>query len=378
MGNSKASPRPILLIAGTRPEAIKLALLSKELDLLKIPTLFCTLGQHAELLDDALRSFQVEPDIVCKIMKPGQDLFHVTSRSLMEAQKVFRKVQPSMVVVQGDTTTAMASALAAFYMKIPIAHVEAGLRTPSIQRPFPEELNRRMISLVADLHFAPTEKAAKRLLKEGVPKDSVFSTGNTVVDALFWVRKQIELGKIRVNKDLFDTIVKQKKLQRKLMLLTAHRRESFGEGLVSIFRAMRRALQEHNDLFILFPMHPNPAIREAFEASELSYAANLLHLPPLSYHDLVFALDSADIVATDSGGIQEEAASLNKHVMVLRKETDRPEAHLVLTGTDEEKILRGIRQMMRTKQTADRMLPYGDGLASRRISLIIQDLWSSA
>lgn len=374
MKKSNASPRSVLLVAGTRPEAIKLAMLCKELHRLAIPTRFCALGQHAELLDDALRCFEVEPDIVRKIMKPKQDLFHINTRSLLEAKKIFLKERPSLVIVQGDTTTAMASALAAFYLQIPVAHVEAGLRTPSVRRPFPEELNRRIITLVANLHFAPTEKAASRLLREGVAKNTVFSTGNTVVDALFWVREQIASGAIWVDSELFKTIAKQKQLQRKILLLTAHRRESFGGGLVSIFRAVRRALQERNDLFVLFPMHPNPAIREAFEKSGLSFAANLLQLPPLSYHNLVYAMDAADIVATDSGGIQEEAASLNKHVLVLRNETDRPEAHLVLAGTEEEAILRGVRQMMKREQLLDRGLPYGDGLASKRISLIIKDI----
>ncbi len=374
MGKSKASRCPVLLVAGTRPEAIKLALLCKELRRLAIPTRFCALGQHAELLDDALRCFQVEPDVVRKIMKPKQDLFHINARSLLEAKKIFIKERPSLVVVQGDTTTAMASALAAFYLQIPVAHVEAGLRTPSIRRPFPEELNRRIITLVSDLHFAPTEQAAKRLLHEGVAKHTVFSTGNTVVDALFWIRKQIGSGAIQVGQELFKTIAKQKELQRKILLLTAHRRESFGDGLISIFRAIGRALQENNDLYVLFPMHPNPAIRKAFEESGLSFAANLLQLPPLSYQDLVYAMDASDIVATDSGGIQEEAASLNKHVLVLRKETDRPEAHLLLAGTEEEKILRGIRQMLRREQLLDRGLPYGDGSSSRRISLIIKGM----
>lgn len=375
MGKKPASP--VMLLAGTRPEAIKLAPLYKELRAKNVPTLFCALGQHEELLSQALRCFKIEPDFVCRIMKPNQDLFHITSRTLLEAKKILKKIKPSVAVVQGDTTTALASSLAAFYLQIPVAHVEAGLRTSTIQSPFPEELNRRCITLLSSLHFAPTAKCTKLLQKEGVPKETIFCTGNTIVDALFSVCKAIERGEISVSKELFETTAKQKNLQRKLLLLTAHRRESFGGGLISIFQAVRRALQERNDLFVLFPMHPNPLIREAFEKSGLAFAANLLLLPPLSYSDLIFALDAADFVATDSGGLQEEAVSLNKPILVLRKETDRPEACCFLAGTNEEKILFAIRRMMAGAFRSHQCMPYGDGLASQRIALVLQSLWES-
>jgi UDP-N-acetylglucosamine 2-epimerase (non-hydrolysing) len=379
---SEVPPHPVMLIVGTRPEAIKMIPLYKALKERDIPTCLCSTGQHAELLDDVFALFGVEPDVELKVMKPGQDLFYLTEVLLTRIKELYDRFQPTIVVVQGDTTSAMVGALAAFYAKIPVAHVEAGLRTGNIGAPFPEELNRRIITLVSSLHFAPTMHAVSQLRNEGVEADTIFFSGNTVIDALYAVIDSMNRGALSPLPQLVETVNAQRSEGHKIILLTAHRRESFGGGLESIFRAMKRALELDPNLFVIFPVHPNPVIRKILHDTQLDTLPNILILPPLSYHNLIYVMDASTGVATDSGGISEEAVSLKKPVLILRNETDRPEAledgHAILVGTDEEKIEAGIGWMMRTAsgRSDDGFSPFGDGKASQKISSVLEEFLS--
>jgi len=373
-------PRPVVLVVGTRPEAIKMlpcyfALKQEGVSLLLVST-----GQHTELLDAVMRLFRVAPDVDFGIGKENQDLFDITLGVLTQAKELFQQVQPSLVMVQGDTTSAMAAALAAFYLKIPVAHVEAGLRTTNRHEPFPEEVNRRLISLIASYHFAPTAAAAARLMAEGISSQTIFCTGNPGVDALYAVQERLHRNELFPSPELEETIVKERSLERKLLLLTVHRRESFDGSLVRIFRAVRSALENHPSLAIVYPVHPNPRIQSALVQAELEKSPRLHRMPPLSYADLVYLLERVDGVITDSGGIQEEAATLHKRVLVVRKETDRPEAldewSAQMAGVEEERILEGIRNMLfeRKQETRSGPSPYGDGRASLRIAKIVKEV----
>ena len=368
---------PVLLVIGTRPDTIKLIPLYRALRKRKIPTLLCSTGQHAEILDNLLTLFQVQPDFDFNIMKENQDLFHSTIAILEQAKELFLKIKPSLVVVQGDTTSAMSAALAAFYLKIPIAHVEAGLRTKNIHRPFPEELNRRIIALIASVHFAPTIRAVAHLLSEGIPQKHIFRTGNTVVDALYFIQDEIAKRRIMPTPAVIDMIQKLRANNRTILLLTAHRRESFDGGLDRVFFAIQTALKRDPNLHVIFPQHPNPAIQKILQKTKLHRMPNIQIIAPLPYQDLVYVLGLADCVATDSGGIQEEAVSLNKPVLVLRRETDRPEGieegGACLVGTDPDQILSAIARMAKKQPQTSRSRAslYGDGQASQKIARII-------
>ena len=370
---------PVLLIIGTRPDTIKLIPLYLALKKRKIETLLCSTGQHAELLNDLLPLFQVKPDFDFKIMKPNQDLFDTTQSVLAKAKKLFLTVRPSLVVVQGDTTSAMSAALAAFYLQIPVVHIEAGLRTNNIFRPFPEEMNRRMITLVAAYHFAPTPLAASHLFNEKISSDSIFCTGNTVVDALHFIQHKLLTKRLHPSPDLVSRIKSLRKAPRKILLLTAHRRESFDGGLENIFLAIQKALIKDPELHVIFPLHPNPTIKKILKKTRLCQMPNMQIIDPLPYHDLVYLILAADGIATDSGGLQEEGVSLNKPVIILREETDRPEGieHglAVLVGTNQTKILTAIAQLTRNKMSEQRPCsPYGDGRAGEKIAHIIQKI----
>jgi UDP-N-acetylglucosamine 2-epimerase (non-hydrolysing) len=351
-----------------------------ELKKQEVPTLLCSTGQHAELLDDVFQLFGVKPDFSFQIMKPDQDLFYITETVLEKSKELLQKVHPALVLVQGDTTSAMAAALASFYLKIPVAHVEAGLRTGKLDCPFPEELNRRMITLVSSVHFAPTAHASAQLAKEGVSLTRIFCTGNTVVDALYLFLDKMGKKELLPSPKLLESVEKQKSQGHKILLLTAHRRESFDRGLASIFSAIKKALELSPNLHVIYPVHPNPTIQKILKSVKLSTSPNIEILPPLSYQDLVYLLNEADVVATDSGGIQEEAASLNKPTLVLRNETDRPEGLreglLSLVGTDESKILSSILLALKEPVTGQmrQESPYGDGTAARRIVSVIKKM----
>ena len=367
---------PVLLVIGTRPEGIKMMPVYQALQKLNIPTLLCSTDQHAELLkDDVLKIFNIKPDISFNIMKPGQDLFYITTSVLEKMKETLQTLQPSMVVVQGDTTTAMAAALAAFYLKIPIGHIEAGLRTGNKYGPFPEEINRTIIDILADFHFAPTDHSAHSLLEQGIKKENIYVTGNTVVDALYFIRASNHTNR-NYSFPIQQVISEAKKNNKKLLLLTAHRRESFNGGLLEIFSAIKEILLLHPELFIIYPIHPNPSIKKALQESTLDTMPNIFITNPLEYTDLVYLLDAIDMVATDSGGIQEEAVSLGKPVLILRNETDRPEgvnAGLArLVGTNREIIIREISLLMTQTPHFDTTTVYGDGTAGVKIATIIK------
>lgn len=369
---------PVVLIAGTRPEIIKMSPVYAELKKENVPVVFCLTGQHANIGKEVLSLFDIQPEYDLNIMKPGQDLFYVTEVVMQKTKELFESIRPALVVVQGDTTSAMAAALSAFYLNIPVMHVEAGLRSGNIRGPFPEELNRRIITLVSSFHFAPTRHAFSQLVEhEAVEEKQVLCTGNTVIDAMHLIKERIAKGELAISPEFKNAISSQKEQGRKILLLTAHRRESFDGGLDAIFSAMKAALQKHPELFIVYPTHPNPAVQMALDRSGLKSSERILVVPPLPYHELLYALDAADFVATDSGGIQEEGSSLGKKIIVLRNETDRPEClkdgSAVLVGSDKKKILAEIAKALKSSKAVSKNKSYyGDGRASERIASLIQ------
>lgn len=371
---------PVLLVIGTRPEAIKMYPVYRALKEENIPTVLCSTGQHIQMVNDVLSLFQIQADYEFNIMKPGQDLFYITESVLKESKGLMEKIKPSLVVVQGDTTTALAAALAAFYLQIPIAHVEAGLRTGNIKAPFPEELNRKWIASIASYHFAPTSLSVNNLISEGVNPETIYCSGNTVVDALLAVKEKIKKQELIPSKDLVETINRIRSQKEKIFLLTAHRRESHDGGLNQIFTAVKNSIAKHSDIHFIYPMHPNPLIKKVALEAGLYDTPRLEIISPLCYHDMVYLLDSIDIAVTDSGGIQEEAVSLNKPTLVLRNETDRPEGIkegvAVLVGTSAEKIEKQIDYFTEnlTKNADLKVSPYGDGEAGKRIAKIIKQV----
>lgn len=371
-----ANEKPVVLIIGTRPEAIKMLPVYKALKQAQISTLICSTGQHAELLDSVFTLFDVKPDFDLKIMKPGQDLFYITETVLAKTKELFLKLNPALVIVQGDTTSAMAAAMSAFYLKIPLAHVEAGLRTGNMLAPFPEEMNRRVISLLASYHFAHTKMAASQLISENIAADRIFCTGNTVVDALYSIRDKIQNGEIDPSPLLKSTVTIQKNQGHRILLLTTHRRESFDGGILQILSAVKEALIRHPELYVIYPWHPNPAIQSIIKEIELEKIPNLFMVPPVSYQDMVYLISSVDGVLTDSGGIQEEGVSLNKPVLILRNETDRPEglsSTAVLVGTNKARILQEIELLIQKNfMSSGDASVYGDGHASEYIAEIIK------
>jgi UDP-N-acetylglucosamine 2-epimerase (non-hydrolysing) len=363
----------ILLIFGTRPEAIKLCPVIRGLreNPDKFDVTVCVTAQHREMLDQVLQAFQVKPDYDLDLMLPGQTLFQSTSRILAGLEPVLREAKPAMAIVQGDTTTTLCGALAAFYARVPVAHVEAGLRTHDLRQPFPEEMNRVLASRLTALHFAATDQAAANLRAEGVPADAISVTGNTGIDAVLFVRDGLERGTLR-GRDWPELDA-----SKKLIVVTAHRRESFGQGFERICRALAK-IADRDDVQVIYPVHPNPNVQDPV-LRYLAGHANVRLIEPLSYVPFVDLMRRAYLLITDSGGIQEEGPSLGKPILVLREKTERPEAvtagTVKLVGTDEERIVHeaavllgntgAYRQMSRIHN------PYGDGQASARISTLI-------
>lgn len=361
--------KKVLFIFGTRPEAIKMCPLIKELNNRSIfLTKVCVTGQHREMLNSVLKTFNVNPDYNLDIMKKDQSLFDITNSILDGIRSVLIKENPNIVLVHGDTTTTFASTLACFYLKIPVGHVEAGLRTYDLYNPYPEEFNRQAVSLISKLHFAPTERAKNNLLAEGKNKEYIFITGNTAIDAL----------KTTVRSDYYHKELEWAKDSR-LILITAHRRENIGKPMENMFRAIKRVLNEHIDVKAIYPIHLNPEIRKIADAI-LSGCDRIHIIDPLDVLDFHNFLSRCYLVLTDSGGIQEEAPSLGIPVLVMRTTTERPEGVLAgtlkLVGTDEENIYKSFNLLLTNKKMYNAMAqasnPYGDGLACKRIADILE------
>lgn len=377
--------KKIMLVFGTRPEAIKMAPLVKEFQ--KLPetfqTIVCVTGQHREMLDQVLHLFDIKPDYDLNIMKQGQDLYDVTSRVLLGMRDVLKEANPDVVLVHGDTTTSTASALAAFYQQIPVGHVEAGLRTHDIYSPWPEEMNRLITGRIATYHFSPTVLSKQNLLDEGINEEAITVTGNTVIDALYMVVDKIKSDK-QLGEEL-ETLLRESGYDvnrlngtRKLVLITGHRRENFGEGFISMCRAIKALTEKYPNVDFVYPMHLNPNVRKPIHevfGEDLSDLDNMFFIEPLEYLSFVYLMEKSTIVLTDSGGIQEEAPGLGKPVLVMRDTTERPEAleagTVKLVGTDYDKIVNEVSALLDDMDYYDRMSkavnPYGDGLACHRI-----------
>lgn len=375
----------VLVVIGTRPEAIKLVPLYKTLIAADFSVRLCATFQHSQLLTQVLQLFQVTPDFNLNIMRQNQSLEYLTSAILSGVTNVCKEYMPDIVLVQGDTTTALAASLAAFYQKIPVGHIEAGLRTTTPYEPFPEEMNRRVISRLASYHFAPTQHNVDNLMQENIPASTIFCTGNTVVDALQWVTAQINTQKLLINHTLEHTISTLEAKHKKIILLTAHRRESFGQGLKNIFESITAFALHHDDVAIIYPVHPNPSISLAIDQSHINHIPNIMCIDPLAYHEMVFLMSKADFIVTDSGGIQEEAVSLGKKVLVLRTQTERPEGLLVgmaqLIGTESETIIAALEHQYATPPYTTPTFVYGKGNACGKIvselSNIVDNKFSS-
>ena len=377
--------KKVLLVFGTRPEAIKMAPLVKELQKQKerIETVVCVTGQHREMLDQVLVIFDIKPDYDLNIMKRGQDLYDVTARVLTGMREVLKEIKPDIVLVHGDTTTSTAAALAAFYQQIPVGHVEAGLRTHNIYSPWPEEMNRLLTGRLATYHFSPTPLSRNNLIKESINDRNIIVTGNTVIDALYWV-----VDKIKNNKELDNELesvlskagydVNRLDDGKKLVLITGHRRENFGDGFINMCTAIKDLTVKYPNVDFVYPMHLNPNVRKPIHevfGKDLSGLKNMFFIEPLEYLSFVYLMEKSSIVLTDSGGIQEEAPGLGKPVLVMRDTTERPEAldagTVKLVGTDYNKIVNEVSSLIDDKTAYEKMSkavnPYGDGLACRRI-----------
>ena len=374
-----------MLVFGTRPEAIKMAPVVKEFQkhLETFQTIVCVTGQHREMLDQVLRIFDITPQYDLNIMKQGQDLYDVTSRVLLGMRDILKEVNPDVVLVHGDTTTSMAAALAAFYQQIPVGHVEAGLRTHNIYSPWPEEMNRQITGRIATYNFAPTSLSRQNLLQEGVSEARINITGNTVIDALYWVLNRIgndyvlgtELEKV-VLKAGYD--IRRLVGGRRLVLITGHRRENFGDGFISMCLAIKHLTETYLDVDFVYPMHLNPHVRKPIHevfGEDLSGFGNMFFIEPLEYLSFVYLMERSTIFLTDSGGIKEEAPGFGKTVLVMRDTTERPEAlsagTVKLVGTDFNKIVNEVSVLLDDNQAYERMSkavnPYGDGFACKRI-----------
>ena len=377
--------RKVLLVFGTRPEAIKMAPLVMELQKQKerIETVVCVTGQHREMLDQVLEIFDIKPDYDLNIMKRGQDLYDVTARVLTGMREVLKEIKPDIVLVHGDTTTSTAAALAAFYQQIPVGHVEAGLRTHNIYSPWPEEMNRLLTGRLATYHFSPTPLSRTNLIKESINDRNIIVTGNTVIDALYWV-----VDKIKNNKELDNELesvlskagydVNRLDNGKKLVLITGHRRENFGDGFINMCTAIKDLTIKHPNVDFVYPMHLNPNVRKPIHevfGEDLSGLKNMFFIEPLEYLSFVYLMEKSSIVLTDSGGIQDEAPGLVKPVLVMRDTTERPEAlnagTVKLVGTDYNKIVNEVSSLIDDKAAYEKMSkavnPYGDGLACGRI-----------
>lgn len=375
----------VLLVFGTRPEAIKMAPLVKEFQksIQEFKVVVCVTGQHREMLDQVLHIFDIKPDYDLNVMKQGQDLYDVTSRVLLGMRDVLKEVRPDIVLVHGDTTTSTATALAAFYQQIPVGHIEAGLRTYNIYSPWPEEMNRQITGRIATYHFSPTPLSRQNLLNEGVKEESITVTGNTVIDALYMVVTKIKSDKI-IDANLENILknagydVNRLNNQKKLVLITGHRRENFGNGFISMCTAIKDLTKKYPDVDFVYPMHLNPNVRKPIHevfGEDLSNLGNMFFIEPLEYLSFVYLMEKSTLVLTDSGGIQEEAPGLGKPVLVMRDTTERPEAleagTVKLVGTDYNKIVNEVSALLDDKVYYEKMSkavnPYGDGLACSRI-----------
>lgn len=360
--------KKVMLVFGTRPEAIKMCPLVNELKTREnIETIVCVTGQHRQMLDQVLEVFDVVPDYDLSIMKEKQTLFDITTNILNDIRKVLEEVRPDVVLVHGDTSTTFVTALACFYLQIPVGHVEAGLRTYNIYSPYPEEFNRQAVGIISNYNFAPTEKAKENLIKEGKKKESIYVTGNTAIDAL----------KTTVKKEYNHPELEWARGSR-LILITAHRRENLGEPMKAMFKAILRVLKEHPDVKAIYPIHMNPVVRETAD-SILGKEERIHIIEPLEVIDFHNFLNQSYMILTDSGGIQEEAPSLGKPVLVMRDTTERPEGieagTLKLVGTEEENIYRNFKKLLEDEEEYKKMSnasnPYGDGFACKRIADIL-------
>ena len=381
--------KTIMLVFGARPEAIKMCPLVKEFQKRaeEFKTIVCVTGQHREMLDQVLEIFEVKPEYDLDIMKQGQDLYDVTARVLIGMRDVFKKIKPDVVLVHGDTTTSTAAALAAFYQQIPVGHVEAGLRTHNIYSPWPEEMNRQITGRIATYNFAPTKLSERNLIEEKV-MGKIYVTGNTVIDALHTVVNKLNSDKALKEKQ--DDVLKEAgydvsrlKSGKKLVLITGHRRENFGDGFINMCTAIRDLTNKYPEIDFVYPMHLNPNVRKPIHevfGEDLKNLGNMFFIEPLQYIEFVYLMEKSSIVLTDSGGIQEEAPGLGKPVLVMRDTTERPEAleagTVKLVGTNYDKIVSEVSMLLDNKRYYETMSkavnPYGDGFACGRI---VEFLW---
>lgn len=398
------APRPhILTVFGTRPEAIKMAPLVRAIEARhdRFEHTLCVTAQHRQMLDQVLSIFELEPEIDLDLMKPGQSLTGITIRILEGLQAVFEEKKPDLVLVHGDTTTTFAASLAAFYHQVPVGHVEAGLRTGDRHHPWPEEINRRLTDVLAELYFAPTEIARQNLLRENVAQEQIFLTGNTVIDALLWVRSRLRalddeelpalfaqnVDESPLNDALIQALIERRNfkdpLQRPLVLLTGHRRENLGDGFQGIISAVRRLATAYPEALFVYPVHLNPRVQKpVYDA--LSGIENVALIPPLDYAPFVLLMDLSTLILTDSGGIQEEAPSLGKPVLVMRETTERPEALTAgtarLVGTDPDRIFAETSRLLDDRAAYDVMAqaqnPFGDGRASQKTVEAIEEFFA--
>ena len=377
--------KKILIVFGTRPEAIKMAPLVKELEKEEFESKVCVTAQHREMLDQVLDIFDIRPDYDLNIMKQNQDLYDITANILIGIKKVLEDFKPNLVLVHGDTTTTFATSLASFYQKIDIGHVEAGLRTGNIYSPFPEEANRKLTGVLTKYHFAPTNIAKENLLKEGIKEENIIVTGNTVIDALFLALEKIKQDKleskiitnikVHFNNSTFNI------QHSKFILITGHRRENFGQGFINICKAIKELALKYPKISFIYPVHLNPNVQKPVKEI-LSNLENVFLIKPLDYLPFVYLMSKSYLILTDSGGIQEEAPSLGKPVLVMRDTTERPEAvkagTVKLVGTNKEKIVNEVSKLIEEKQEYDKISkainPYGDGKASKRIIEFLKEV----
>ena len=380
-----------MLVFGTRPEAIKMAPLVKEFQKdNNFETQVCVTGQHRQMLDQVLELFKIKPNYDLNIMKAGQDLYDITSQVIIGMRDILKTAKPDIVLVHGDTTTSTATALAAFYQQIPVAHVEAGLRTHNIYSPWPEEMNRQITGRIATYHFSPTELSKTNLIKENIDSKNIIITGNTVIDALFYVIKKIKADNT-LSENLYQNLVQcgydTQRLNngRQLILITGHRRENFGDGFIHMCKAIKSLVQKYPNVDFVYPMHLNPNVRKPIHevfGENLSELSNMFFIEPLEYFSFIYLMEKATIILTDSGGIQEEAPSLGKPVLVMRDTTERPEAveagTVKLVGTNYDTIINSVSDLLDNEKSYLQMSqstnPYGDGKACERIVSFIQQL----
>jgi UDP-N-acetylglucosamine 2-epimerase len=362
-------------VLGTRPEVIKMFPVINEMRSRNLKCIICSTGQHRQMLDQAFDDFNLTPDYELNVMSPNQTLSQLTSNLINSIYPLINQINPKCVLVQGDTTTAFVGALCAFYNKTKVAYIEAGLRSFDKYFPFPEEVNRKIVTSIADLHFIPTEYAKQNLVKENISPDKMFITGNTIVDALKWIDKELQAkGQNLLPKE----ILKWQQEQRQIILVTCHRRENFGQELKQVCKAVQRITQENHNCRIVFPVHLNPNVSEIVNLM-LKDSPNIILLPPLSYKALISVMRISFLILSDSGGIQEEAPSFNVPLLVLRKNTERPEGVLAgcakLVGTDEELIVKTVSELIKDKNKYDLMKniknPYGDGQAAKKIAEVL-------